>query len=190
MPKYVNPKRVKIAGAAIHGVMVAKRQRMSKSAIKGVGSAATQQYIKVTGVDRLVSMFAALPGKVQKRILRPVLREEGKIVLRRAKSRVPKDADGHQLPDGKHLRQTLKLQVTKPRNKHELSMKIRTGTRRELGIPQGEKGYYPSALEYGGLAWQPMPYMRPAYEQTKDLVMKSAEHKIAQGVAEIVRHFQ
>lgn len=168
-PKRVNPKSVKI---------------------KNVGSIAQQNYIKVVGVDRLVSMFDSLPAKLQKKVIRPVLRNGGKKVLKRAKALVPKDADGHQLPGGKHLRNTLRLRVTKSRSKHEISMKVATGTRKELGIPADQKGYYPSALEYGGLDWFPIPYMRPAYMQTKDEVVKTSRYEIARGIESIVRAFK
>lgn len=127
---------------------------------------------QVTGVDPLLKRLTELPKKLRNKHLRKSMRKGGKTVLAKSKELVPVDADGHQLPGGKHLRDTLKLRVAKPRNRGEISFKVMTGTRQELGIPADEKGYYPFALEYGDiLDWQPIPYMRPAYKATEGRVI-------------------
>lgn len=187
MARYVNPKRVKLTGVSAP----VKRVRISKKLnIKGVGSVSQQRFITVQGVDRIVKSLAILPPKLRKKVIVPVLRSEAKVVQKRAKALVPFDADGHQLPGGKHLRQTIKVRVAKTKRRNQISMKVVTGTGKELGIPANEKGYYPFALEYGGLAWQPKPYMKPAYLQTKGQVVKTARYKIAQGIEEIMRGFK
>lgn len=149
--------------------------------------------IVVTGVDEVAARLHALPTKLQRKVLRPVMREEAKTVLEEAKKLVPVDADGHQLPGGKHLRDTLKVRVA-PRRKRkgggEVSMRIMTGTRAELGIPSTEKGYYPFALEYGSLKHQPIKFMEPAYRNTRGKVVKSAREKILAGIEQIMRGFQ
>lgn len=138
--------------------------------------------IQVTGVDELLRKMQSLPRKLQGKILRPAVRSETKLVADKAKSLVPVDADGHQLPGGKHLRDTIKVRANPSRKRGEISLRVMTGTRQELGIPAGEKGYYPFALEYGSLAWQPIPFMRPAYEQTKDKVISSVRAKVLAGI--------
>lgn len=185
MPRYVNPKPINIAGlpAPVKRVRITK-----KMAIKGVGSISSQLAIRVEGVDKIIGKLESLPPKVQKKVLKTALRSGGKKVLKRAKELVPVDADGHQLPGGKHLRQTLKLRTAKAKRRGDVSFKVVTGTRKELGIPADEKGFYPFALEYGDvLHWQPIPYMRPAYKQTEQPVIASARREIAQGISDIVR---
>jgi len=185
MPKYVNPKRVKIAGV---GAPVKRVRISNRLKIKGVGSVSSQLAIRVEGVDKIIAKMESLPPKLKKKAIRPAMRNGGKKVLKRAKELVPFDADGHQLPDGEHLRKTLKLRVAKPKRKGDLSFKVVTGTRKELGIPADEKGYYPFALEYGSvLAWQPMPFMRPAYQQTEQPVIDGVRYEIAQGLSSILQ---
>lgn len=152
--------------------------------------------IKIIGAAEVEARLRALPPKLQRKVIRPVMRSEAKVVLAVAKKLVPYDAGGHQLSNAegekkaKHLRNTLKVRVAKSRKRGEISMRVATGTRAELGIPADEKGYYPFALEYGGLAWQPIPFMRPAYEQTKDKVVNSAREKILAGLEDIMRGFR
>jgi HK97 gp10 family phage protein len=174
------------------GQQVPKPIKLSRIKIK-TGSVAGQQAIKVHGVDAILKKFNELPNKAKRKVIRPALRNGGKRVLKRSKELVPYDMGGHQLSpvDGmekaKHLRDTLKLRVAKPKRRGDLSFKVVTGTRKELGIPADEKGYYPFALEYGSLAWQPIPFMRPAYKQMEQPVIDSARMDIAQGIESIVR---
>lgn len=135
--------------------------------------------MRVEGVDQLLKKLTGLPTKIRNKHLRQSMRKGGKTVLAKAKELVPVDADKHQLPGGKHLRDTLKLRVAKKRSSSEMSFKVMTGTRAELGIPAGEKGFYPFALEYGDvLNWQPIPYMRPAYKATEAPVIRQVRADI------------
>lgn len=143
--------------------------------------------VRIIGAEEVLRKLAALPTKLQKKHIRKSMRNGGKKVLAKAKELVPKDADKHQLPNGKHLRDTLKLRVAKSRKRGSVSLKVMTGTRAELGIPADEKGYYPSALEYGGLDWQPMPYMRPAYKSTEDIVIQDVRRDVLAGIEQELR---
>lgn len=150
--------------------------------------------VQIIGAEEVMRKLAQLPAKLQKKHIRKAIRNGGKKVLRKAKELVPYDTSGHQLSreDGKkrakHLRDTLKLRVAKNHGRRgQISMKISTGTREELGIPADEKGYYPAALEYGGLAWQPMPYMRPAYTSTKDIVIQDVRQDVLNGIEQELR---
>jgi HK97 gp10 family phage protein len=138
--------------------------------------------IEVTGIDELLVKLRALPPKVQGKVVRPALRQGTKTVADMAKQIVPVEADGHQLPGGKHLRDTIKVRAVPGRKRGEIALRVVTGTREELGIPPLEKGYYPFALEYGSLAWQPIPFMGPAYRKTRGPVTNTIRAKILAGI--------
>lgn len=139
--------------------------------------------MRVEGVDPLLNRLKELPAKIRNKHLRQSMRKGGKTVLAKAKELVPVDADGHQLPGGKHLRDTLKLRTVKARRRGEMSFRVMTGTRQELGIPSDEKGYYPFALEYGDvLNWQPISYMRPAYKATEAPVIEQVRHDVERAI--------
>lgn len=143
--------------------------------------------IEVTGVDQLLKVLQQMPAKLRNKALRPAVRDGAKLVLAKAKELVPVDADGHQLPGGKHLRDTLKVRANPGKKRGEISLRVMTGTREELGIPATEKGYYPFALEYGTLDHQPIKFMEPAYEQTKDRVIESVRAKVLRGISQQVK---
>ncbi len=134
--------------------------------------------IEVTGVDPLLKVIQQFPRKLQNKALRPAVRDGAKLVLQKAKEFVPVDADGHQLPGGKHLRDTLKVRANPGRKRGTIEFRVFTGTRQELGIPADEKGYYPFALEYGSLKHQPIKFMEPAYLHTKEAVIESVRARV------------
>ena len=138
--------------------------------------------IEVTGLDPLLRKLSSLPTRVQGKVVRPAARDGTKIVAEEVKRLVPVDADGHQLDGGQHLRKTIKVRAVKGRRRGSINYKVMTGTREELGIPAGEKGYYPAALEYGGLDHQPIPYMRPALRRVRPRVISSVRSKILAGI--------
>lgn len=142
--------------------------------------------IEVTGVDPLLKVLQQMPAKLRNKALRPAVRDGAKLVLAKAKELVPVDADGHQLPGGKHLRDTLKVRANPGRKRGTIEFRIFTGTRAELGIPSTEKGYYPFALEYGSLAHQPIKFMEPAYLHTKDAVVESVRAKVLRNIGALV----
>lgn len=143
--------------------------------------------IQVTGIDPLLAKLKALPTKVQRKVVSPAVREGTKVVAAAVKEAVPVDADGHQLEGGKHLRDTIKVRAVKGRKRGRINFKVMTGTRAELGIPATEKGYYPAALEYGGLAHQPIPYMRPALNKTRPRVIASVRERILTGIEQLAK---
>lgn len=143
--------------------------------------------IKITGVEELQRKLAALPVKLRGKILRPLVREGANTVKEEAKRRVPVGAyrartitlaSGKKFKGRKHLRDTIKVRANPGKKRGAISLVISTGTREELDIHPNEKGYYPAALEYGGLAWQPIPYMRPAYRATRTKVTNTIRAKL------------
>lgn len=144
-------------------------------------------HVQVTGLDPLLAKLSALPTKAQNKIVRPAVREGTKTVAAEVRASVPVDADGHQLPGGKHLRDTIKVRAVKGKKRGRINFKVMTGTRADLGIPAGEKGYYPAALEYGGLAHQPIPYMKPALNRCRAKVIPTARDKIIAGIEQLAR---
>lgn len=143
--------------------------------------------IEVTGVEQLLKVLQQFPPKLQKQAVRPAARDGAKMVLAKAKEFAPVDVSGkfkgRQLEGGTHLRDTLKVRANPGRKRGTIEFRIFTGTRKELGIPNDEKGYYPFALEYGSLAHQPIKFMEPAYHHTKEAVIETVRARVLRSLA-------
>lgn len=102
-------------------------------------------------LDRVLRTF---PEKVQTRALRPAVRDGIKIVAKAAKAAMPRAS-------GAMMRAGFKVRSMK-RKKGRVGVRIYTGTREQLGIPEKAKGYYPFAVETGTAARHATPFLRPA----------------------------
>lgn len=87
----------------------------------------------ITGHKQLDRKFAALPPKLQKKILRPALRAAAKIVLDQAKANAPVQSG--------RLKKSLKVKAAKRsrKTKHEVAINVITAT----GWFTGEAFYAP-----------------------------------------------
>ena len=139
--------------------------------------------IEVTGVEQLLKVLQQFPPKLQKQALRPAMRDGSKIVAAKVREFVPVDADGHQHPGGKHLRDTIKVRANPGRKRGVIEFRVMTGNREELGIPANDPTYYPNALEFGDLDHQPIKFMEPAYHHTKEAVIETVRARVLRSLA-------
>ena len=131
--------------------------------------------IELLGDKKLDAALARLSGPAQKKAFRKSAREAFKPVLAAAKQKVPVDT-------GK-LKKSLKLRSLK-RSRGTIGVEVRTGTREELEIPADEPGYYPMAVEAGTKTQPAQPYIRPAFDENKDLVERRLRAALARNIDE------
>ena len=100
--------------------------------------------VQFAGLKELKAALKGLEPKMQKRVLRRVLRKQSKTVLAAIKSRMPKSAND----DGKHLVDALKVRAGKG-SKGYMTDGVAFPERSEIGIDANDPYYWPFALEYG-----------------------------------------
>ena len=116
--------------------------------------------LKLDGFEDVIKIFETLDEKMKKKALRPALRDGAKVIQKDAKRRAHKRSGAN--------RKNIKVRAMK-RSRTQFGYMVRTGTRKELGIPEDEEYYYPAVEEYGGVNHNAHPYMRPALHTQKDL---------------------
>lgn len=111
-------------------------------------------------------------GKLEKRTQGQAMRESLKSALepaeQLAKNRVPVGFG--------RLKKSIKRGVSTSRG--SISAVIRTGTRKQLRIPQSAKYYYPAALEYGTRFIAARSFLRSALSDRRELVLGRFSRKL------------
>ena len=134
--------------------------------------------ISMLGVPELSKALAALPDKLERKILTKALRQAGKFYLTLAKAKAPRD-------EGR-LSSTMKLRALK-RRKGRVGVMIQTGTRAQLGIDPKYKGYYPAHTEFGhrdraGVHHAANPYMRTSLKTGESAIFAILRQEIDNGI--------
>ena len=124
--------------------------------------------ISLLGDKELQRKLTRLVPAVQRKVLKKALRKAGKVVLAAARAAAPVRTG--------NLRRFLRLGDMKSR-RDRVGVEVRTGTRDELGIPQGSRFYYPAHIELGTRKLPARPYLRPALKgkETEALAIISSE---------------
>lgn len=147
--------------------------------------------IDLRGDKELIRTLDALPSRVESRVLRQAVRRSIGIYRKAARHGAPRGETGN-------LRRYIKTYSIKRRgrNRHSIGVRVSTGTRTELRIPQQTKdgktrGYYPTAIEYGwtdrgGNRHAAKPYMRPAWHSTQERMRSEMISRIRSGLQKIV----
>jgi HK97 gp10 family phage protein len=134
--------------------------------------------IRVIGDKALQRKLKGLEDKMQKKIVRKALREGGKIVLREAKNRAPKDTGS--------LRASLKLRSLK-RSKKRIGVQIVTDEAALMKAKDRKAGrkvkrstnadrllFYAAFVELGTRNMPARPFLRPALKSKKAEVIGRA----------------
>lgn len=119
--------------------------------------------ISLLGDKALQRKLQRLPYAMQKKIVRPSLREAARPMLATAKAIVPVETG--------RLKKSLKLRAMKVHRRDQFGVVVFTGKREELGIPADDKSYYPMSVEYGHGGPHPAPahpFLRPAFDANKE----------------------
>ena len=97
--------------------------------------------IELLGDKELIATLQSLPENMERKILGQAIKEAAKVVLAAAKSRAPRGATGN-------LARYLKIKALK-RSRRRLGYGVFTGTREQMGLKAGAKGYYPAHVHLG-----------------------------------------
>lgn len=140
---------------------------------------------KLSGWQETVRTLETL----RKRQLRPIVnkasRSPAKTILGAAKALAP-------IGETRELVRKLRVRVIPSKVKNKVGVRVRTGTREEMGIDPAASGYYPAAQEYGwksrdGTVHKPNPsFMRPAYWQHRSTVALRVRFNIILGIDQAV----
>ncbi len=140
-------------------------------------------FFKAEIPHELIRKLIFLPKKIRNKVIRTELRKAAKTVATSVVSEAPYDKEGfdsHQpgLLWFTHLRNHIKVKSNPSKKRGEIAFRVATPTRDELGIPSDAKHYYPAAIEYGSLAWQPNPFMRRGLEKVRPMVESRLKRNI------------
>lgn len=147
--------------------------------------------ISMLGDKALSETLAALPEKLERRVLTKALRNVGKFYLTLAKAKAPKETGA--------LSQGLTLRSLK-RKRGRVGVLIQTPTREALGIVSrtrisfagtGERlrvvrgkttGYYPAHQELGTQHLPPTPYLRGTLQEKRQTLLNILRLEIDTGI--------
>ena len=132
--------------------------------------------ISVLGNKQLQKQLKLLAGNMQKKIVRQALRAAAKPVLAAAKAKCP-------VKSGR-LEKSLKLRAMK-RKRGQFGVRIKTGTKAELGIPADDKFYYPAHVELGHGSVPAVPYMRSALEENRSSSLRIVALMVKAGIDKV-----
>lgn len=125
--------------------------------------------VTITGVKEIDRALAQLPPKVAKKVIRQAIRQALKPVAQRAKLLAPRGETGQ-------LKRAIKVRAM-PRRRGRIGLEVRVGE----GDFKGET-FYAAFVEYGTSKMDKKPFMRPAFDQTKDEARNEAIRLIRAGI--------
>lgn len=161
--------------------------RLGAMRVRGGAFATVQpKPLQVSGNKHIDMMFATLEPKLKKKALRKGTRAAAKVVLEKAKSRVPVD-------EGNLLR-TLKVRAAQrdPTTRRPLK-------RGEVGhsvthvAPKGEYGrgsldpFYSQFVEYGTVVIDPSRYLRSSLYDSRRQIVRASQRELVREIPVIAR---
>lgn len=135
--------------------------------------------ISVTGVEQIDAVLKGLPMQLQDRVLKNAHADAAKPLIDVAQSIVPYRTG--------NLRASIGVERVNLKRTNEVGL-IRVGPLRG----GKRKGYHGHLIEFGktnrdGSKTNPQPFMRPAFDQTKDLVESRITNSIAKKLDQFMR---
>lgn len=128
------------------------------------------EIVTITGWEPLRAKLKALPTKVQRRVVRPAMRDAGKIVLASAKNTVPTGATGN-------LSRSLRLRAKKRTRKGTIGVNVSAGAAFFRGPT-----FYGGFVEYGTRKMKGRHFMQAAFDRSSASANAVAMAKIAAGI--------
>ena len=117
--------------------------------------------IEVSGESNIDLALRTLGPKIEKRILTKAFRVGAKVILRQAQVNLAGISR-----TGRHTGQISRRLSVRAlrRRKNRVGVIVQTPTREKLGIPAGNKWYYPAHIELGTRRTTAQPYLRNAFD--------------------------
>lgn len=134
--------------------------------------------ITVDGGPALISKLAALPPKIEKKLIRPALRAGGKTILEQAKADAP-TASGM-------MKQRLALRVRKTQ-KNQIGFKITFRDWEQLVTysKAGRRYFYPAGIEYGHGGREGYHFIRKATDETWPQAQRTILDTLQTGIEQL-----
>jgi HK97 gp10 family phage protein len=135
---------------------------------------------KIEGMDQVVKAIKALDRKDAKKVWRRGLRNALKPTLKAAKEEAPVDTGA--------LRDAIKIQSVKTRNKNEIAVCVSPSKKAFVG-----DYFYANIVEGGFVHYKSKkpvpanPYMERAYDRTKDKVIENAKAELEKSLAKFLK---
>lgn len=158
--------------------------------------------IKIEGEEQLNYILSKLPVELEKKALLPGLRQAAKPLIAAMKSKVPKRTGSGAKSIGLVVVKGKKAAIkVGPRTGKGLKndgwylrfVEYGTKTRQPRGsrknarlkIPSGDGYVYPYSAE----GMKPQPFVRPAYDETKEQIVKEMGNNIARSIERFVNKY-
>lgn len=131
------------------------------------------ELISLKGAKELDLKLSNLPLKVSKKIAMTALRSGGKIIRDRARMLCP-------VLTGT-LQKSIKVRVPRRKKRNEATILIGIDSV-PMGGRMGGKAFYGAFVEFGTSKMAANPYMRPAFDGTKNEVIETISNDLAAGI--------
>ncbi len=125
--------------------------------------------VTITGWEDLKARLKALPLKVQRKVVRPAMRDAGKIVLAAAKQDVPRRTG--------RLQQSLKVRAQNRTRKGTIGVNVTAG-----GAFFRGPTFYGGFVEYGTKKMAGRHFMQKAFQRSANTANAKAMATIAAGI--------
>lgn len=125
---------------------------------------------RISGIAELNAKFKEMDKRMKGRLMTEALKTAIEPVHKLAISRAP-------FKTGR-LKRSIKIGSTRTKARYLKGAAVRTGTRRQLKIPPGNKYYYPAALEYGTEDMLPKSFLRSSLADRKGVALKILAREI------------
>lgn len=143
----------------------------------------TATHVRIEGSDELRQWLLTVPKKVGNKILRQALRRAGKIVQERAKALAPVESG--------LLKKSISVRRSKRAKRGTEAVVIFPDVtkfavaEKAFGVKVGETAvdFYAPYQEFGTHDMPAHPYMRPAFDQTKDKALAIVKGDVLKGVS-------
>lgn len=126
--------------------------------------------VSIVGIPELQANLKSLPDRIQKKVLRPALREAGNTILKRVKQQVPRKSGA--------LAKSLKLRTVKQkRGTKNVVFQVITGAALFTG-----KTYYGGFLELGTAKIQARHFIAQAFQTSASSANAAAVLRLKEGI--------
>jgi HK97 gp10 family phage protein len=131
---------------------------------------------QVQGLDETLKGLEQFKGAVQRRILRPAIRQGATLILKAARRLAPVETGTLKKSMGSKI-------VSKGKQPRVVAIiGPRTGMGQEVTLSDGTSDYRDPA-RYGHLAEETSPFLRPAVDETREAVGAKVRTVMAEGIA-------
>ena len=131
--------------------------------------------IRILGDKKLLAKLKKLEHRMQGKVLREAMRSSMEPVKKLAITRAPVLTGA--------LRKSIKIAAYS--RKGVIGASVRTGTRKQLKIPDNAKYYYPAAIEYGTRKTEGSSFLRSSLFDRKGQVLNNVASEIKKILARV-----